>query len=441
MAAAAVRASVGGVTTAAIDPLDPAWVRERPDRAGYRRDALLAGVLLVGATVVAILYSNAVVYKQPAPLWVTMLYLVAISTPIAFRRRAPQTVAIIISVVFVTATQVRVPELLICNISLFIALYSVGAWSSHRARGAVLRWLIIVGMLSWLLWALITGPTNSYFPRTSGSVPMSPFVAIGLVQLLTNLLYFGGAYYFGEHAWTSARQRAALELRTSELATERQITADRAVAGERIRIARELHDVVAHHVSVMGIQAGAARRVLDSDTAEAATALLSIESSARTAVDELHHMLSTLRDDDAGAPDAASESPSTRGVVGLDGLVAEAAAAGLTIRRSTIGESRALPPTVDSTVFRVTQEAITNVIKHAGVGVSVDLRLRYLDAAVEIEVANTGVGRPSTAGPGGHGQLGMRERVEAVGGSIQIGPRARGGYLVRATIPSPVVTA
>ena len=115
--------------------------------------------------------------------------------------------------------------------------------------------------------------------------------------MLTNLLYFGGAWYFGDSAYRSARSRAELEQRTAELAAERERTRAQAVAIERLRIARELHDVVAHHVSVIGVQAGAARRVIAKDPDAAVASLSAIESSAREAVDELHGLLGTLRGD------------------------------------------------------------------------------------------------------------------------------------------------
>jgi signal transduction histidine kinase len=245
--------------------------------------------------------------------------------------------------------------------------------------------------------------------------------------VITNLLYFIGAWAFGNAMWASARRKAELEGRSAELAAEREFSAAQAVALDRVRIARELHDVVAHHVSVMGVQAGAARRVVQSDPAQASSSLQLVEQNAREAVDELHRLLTTLRDSDA---DAASASASTRGVAQLPQLVAATEGATLQV----IGTERPLSSLVGLTLYRVAQEALTNVRKHAGPRATADVRLRYDEKSVELEITDTGSGHPRRSS-GGLGQLGMRERVGAVGGTLELGPRPRGGYLVRATIP------
>lgn len=413
--------------------IDREWVRPEPERREYVRDAVLAAVMF-GATALSVLLSqSAGFYEHPAAIWISALYVVAGTAPLAFRRRWPEAVAIVVAVVFAVAQILSVPETLFANISLFIALYSVGAWGRHRGRATVVRVLIVIGMFGWLFISLVTRASDpaslANLPRSSG---ISPIVAIGLLQIVTNLLYFGGAFYFGDRAWAAARERSALVARTAELAAEREINAQRAVSLERLRIARDLHDIVAHHVSVMGVQAGAARRVVDSDPEGAAASLRSIESSARTAVAELHRMLTTLRDDEHPAGDA----PSTRGLDQLSTLVTDTRAAGVTILSRTVGTERPVPPTIGATLYRIAQEAITNTLKHAGPGAEIDLRLRYLDDAVELELGDTGTGSAIAAPGTGHGHLGMRERVDAVGGTIQIGPRARGGYLVRAHIPT-----
>ena len=389
---------------------------------------------MLGATALSVLLSqSAGFYKNPAPIWVNALYVLACTAPLALRRRWPEMVAIVVGITFALAQILSVPEALFANISLFIALYSVGAWGRHRVRATVVRVVIVVGMFAWLFLALVANVSNpDSFANLTRSTAISPIVAIGLLQIVTNLLYFGGAFYFGDRAWASARERSALVNRTAELATEREINAQRAVSLERVRIARELHDIVAHHVSVMGVQAGAARRVVDSDPLGAAASLRSIESSARSAVAELHRMLTTLRDDER----PASDGPSTRGIDQIPTLVADTREAGVTMRSRTVGTERPVPPTVGATLYRIAQEAITNTLKHAGPGAEIDLRLRYLEDAVELEVGDSGMGLGSTTPGAGLGHLGMRERVDAVGGTIQIGPLARGGYLVRTQIPT-----
>ena len=319
--------------------------------------------------------------------------------------------------------------MLFSNIALFAAMYSIGAWSTSRRAALISRTLIVVAMFGWLFYGIASAAFDtSLAPDDSGIGLIAPGVAAGLIAVITNILYFAGAWAFGDRAWNAARERAELEARTRELAAERARTAAQAVALDRVRIGRELHDVVAHHVSVVGIQAGAARRALETrgaDGADTATrALGSIEQSARQAVDELHRLVTTLRDTDqlanAGAEDAhatardargtagsAGDGPSTRGTAQLGELEAAGRAAAL----HTIGEPTPLSPVVDTTLYRVAQEAVTNALKHAGASARVDLRLRFTPDAVELDVADTGVGA----------------RAAAV--------QPRGGYLVRARVP------
>jgi len=416
------------------------WLRPRPGREGYRRDAIGAALLAVGATVSAMLYTRVGYYLDldaeptlhPAPAWVSAIMIIALTAPLAWRRRYPEVVAVVVSVAFFLTPTLRVPEALFGSISLFIAIYSVGAWSRNRRAATVTRILIIIGMFVWIgVQLVLTVDDPNSMPGYSRSGVFSAFASFAVINVLTNLLYFGGAYYFGSTAYRSARERAELEDRTAELAAERERSAQQAVALDRVRIARELHDVVAHHVSVMGVQAGAARRVIQTDPAQASASLSTIEESARTAVDELHRLLTTLRDSDS---DDASTSSSTRGLDQLDDLVEESTAAGVPATLQIVGEPRPVTALVGFTVYRVTQEALTNVRKHAGARATVDVRLRYLPDGIELEVADTGVGRGLNLAGTGHGHVGMRERLAAVGGKLEVGPQQRGGYLVRARI-------
>nr|WP_221420931.1 sensor histidine kinase [Conyzicola lurida] len=420
-------------------------MRPRPGREGYRRDAIGVAALAVGTIVSALLHARSGYFTDldvdpqlhPAPIWLSALMILALTVPLAWRRRYPEIVAVVVSVAFFLAPTFRVPEALFGSITLFIAIYSVGAWSRHRRAATITRVLIIVGMFVWIgVQLLLTVNDPDTLPGFSRSGVFSAFASYAVINVLTNLLYFGGAYYFGDSAYRGARSRAELEDRTEELAQEREISAHQAVALDRVRIARELHDVVAHHVSVMGVQAGAARRVLATDPAQASESLSTIEASARQAVDELHRLLTTLRDNDT---DAASSSSSTRGVDQLPDLVEETSAAGIPATLHVVGDARPVPTLVGFTVYRVAQEALTNVRKHGGGRATVDVRLRYLADGVELEVADTGVGRGLTSSGTGLGHVGMRERLAAVGGELEVGPRARGGYLVRARI-APRIT-
>ncbi|MFD4421722.1 sensor histidine kinase [Agromyces sp. NPDC058484] len=426
------------------------WVRPRPARADYRNDLVLA-LVLAAATAASVVLYRITGWGADAPWWGSVIWVAAMNLPLAARRRWPEIVALVASVAFILGGMAEVGEALFSNIALFIAIYTVGAWGRNRLRANIVRGVIVAGMFTWLFWGLIVGSiAPDQLPEMSREGVLSPYVAFGLINVLTNLLYFGGAWYFGDSAYRSARSRVELEQRTAELAAERERTRVQAVAIERLRIARELHDVVAHHVSVIGVQAGAARRVLAKRPDAAAAALSAIESSAREAVDELHGLLGTLRGTDADGPPSASldgladepaqTSTSTRGLDRIDELVAESTAAGLPTTLAVVGEPGNASPVIGLSAYRIAQEALTNVRKHGGAGATADVRVRWSDAAVELEVANTGAA-PSPAradadgGTAGLGQLGMRERVAAVGGTIELGPRARGGYLVRATFP------
>jgi signal transduction histidine kinase len=390
----------------------------------------VAIALLGGTALSAALNVRAGVVTDFAPMWVSAIVIAVHTLPLALRRRFPAIVAVIISVAFFFNQQLVVPELTFSNISLFVAIYTLGAWGRRRRVATVVRLAIIVAMFVWVTVMLVISVGDPAFgPEVSRAGVFSQYASLAVIQFLTNALYFGAAYYFGEAGWRAARQRSELERRTVELADERERTAAQAVALDRVRIARELHDVVAHHVSVMGVQAGAARRVLTQDPDVASASLATIEQNARTAVEELHRMLTTLREDDA-AP--ASDSSSTRGIDQLDELVA---GSGLPATLHVVGERRPVTSMAGFTLYRVAQEALTNTRKHGGEHASVDVRLRYLDDAVEIEVADTGVGRSAAKRGTGLGITGMRERVDAVGGTLEVGPRSRGGYLVRARIP------
>ena len=419
-----------------VDPGDPRWHRPPVTRAELRADAILAAALFVGALLSLMLYQVAGVYDDPAPMWLCLIWAVLITLPLAWRRRWPNVVAIIVSAAFIGGGELHVPELLICNITLFMALYAVGAWVDNRRTAMVVRVGIIVAMLIWLVLSMFRQTTDPEALEGFSRVgTFSPLVAFLMIQILTNLLYFGGAYFFGDRSYASARQQALLEYRTQELERERERTAGQAVALERVRIARELHDVVAHHVSVMGVQAGAARTVLDSDPPAARDALANVELGARTAIDELQKLLHTLRESDSA--DAASTSASTLGLDALGSLVADSTASGLPTTLEIIGERTGVSGLIHLSLYRIAQEALTNARKYAGASATADVRLRYLDDAVELEVSNTG-SVPLTPRPGGLGHIGMRERIDALAGSLELGPRPRGGYLVRARVPLTV---
>jgi len=402
----------------------------------HRSDALLAAVVFIAGVISAALSAVSEIYgDEQAPLWQALVYLVFVAAPLAARRIWPAQVAIVVSVAYFVAVTLRIPELYAGNVAMFIALYTVGAWMANRRAAMIVRAAIIAGMFIWLLITMYRDAIDTAREEDIIAGAMSPYLAFMMLQLLVNVLYFAGAYYFGEHAWRAAMQRQALERRTVDLEREREVTAAQAVALDRVHIARELHDVVAHHVSVMGVQAGAARMVIDQDAGTAKDILADVENSAREAISELRHLLETLRSSDAGVDDDAS-------TVTLDDIVllVEASnSAGVPTDFTVVGEQRPVPSVTQVNLYRIAQESLTNVRRHAGAGATTDVRLRYLDSGVELEIVNTG--RAVIAARSGMGQLGMRERALASGGTIESAPRERGGWRVRVQVPLPIPTA
>lgn len=420
-------------------PTPSADFTRTPTPRELRNDYVLAAIVLVGAVISAGLSTISQLYgDEQAPPWTAVVLAVAVSAPLAVRRRWPGVVAVIIAVAYFVGVTFRVPEVYAGNITMFISLYTVGAWMSNRRSAFLVRGGIIVGMFVWLVFVMYQGAIDQAAEAEVAAGFMSPYLAFMMLQLLLNVLYFGGAYYFGERSWQAASQRHTLEQRTLELEREREVTAAQAVALDRVRIARELHDVVAHHVSVMGVQAGAARLLVDSDPEKAKTILTSVENSSREAIGDFRQLLETLRAPGDGVDGRGDGHPSTFSLSDIARLADASTAAGLPTRYTVIGEPLPVPGLVAVNLYRIAQESLTNARRHAGAGATADVRVRYDADAVELEVVNTG--RAVLSPRAGLGQLGMRERAVASGGTIELAPRAQGGFRVRAQIPLPATT-
>ena len=220
------------------------WVRPRPRKVGYRRDLALAALVAIGGGITAALYSRVGMYSEPAPLWLTVAVILGYSLPLALRRRYPLVVAVVVSAAFFVGGQFRVPDALVINIALFIAIYTLGAWGRDRRVANIVRAVITVGMFVWIFANIaITTADPEMLPGFSRSGIFSQLAAWSVIQVITNLLYFIGAWAFGDAMWSSARRKAELEARTAELADEREFSARQAVALDRVRIARELHEI------------------------------------------------------------------------------------------------------------------------------------------------------------------------------------------------------
>lgn len=239
-------------------------------------------------------------------------------------------------------------------------------------------------------------------------------------------------FLIGAGAWAVGRALAERQRHADELtrqAAEQQRRHEAAALAERTRIAGDLHDVIAHSVSVMTIQAGAARMLLDEDLPRARAALAAVEETGHQALAEMRRLLGILRADDE--PPDRDPQP---GMAQLDALVDQVRRAGLRVDLTRDGSEQALPAGVDLAAYRVVQEALTNVLKHGGAG-RATIEIRHDDGMLAIEVCDDGRSRPRADTTDGYGLIGMRQRVELYGGKLSAAPRTDGGFRVAASIP------
>jgi signal transduction histidine kinase len=334
--------------------------------------------------------------------------LLAITLPVAWRRSRPVP-ALAVSVGGLAAAALLITHSGGLPLSVYLALlllfYSVGAHSGERA-----------GLLA---------AAGGVAAVAAVDVARSLFQASG--PRLGAWLSFVVAWLVGREVRRRGSELALLRERAARLELEREAEARSAVADERARIARELHDVVAHSVSVMVVQAQAGPRLLD-DRGAAGSAFRSIEAAGREALVELRRLLGILRTADEQL--AVGPQP---GLASLRSLVEQVEGAGLPVTVRVEGEPVALPPGVDLSAYRIVQEALTNTLKHAGPA-DAEIVVRYGPAALELEVLDSGGGPNGHSGTG-HGLIGMRERAALYGGSLEAGARAPRGYAVRARLP------
>jgi signal transduction histidine kinase len=331
----------------------------------------------------------------------------AIPLVLVWRRRAPLAVAGVMSAVLVPHDLLMGDEVTLAGVAtLLIVMYSVAAYEQSLTRALVGGLVLGVAANTDLI---VNGLSHDDF---------WPF----------RFAFLAGAWTVGRVVRHQRRQVGELTHQAVRLARDREERAAAAVAQERARLARELHDVVAHSVSVMVVQAGAAEQVLANDPERARAPLQSIQTTGRQTVVELRRLLGILREGDHELGTAPQPSLGQ-----LDGLVAEARNAGVAVSATVEGTPRPLPPSIDLSAYRIVQEGLTNVIKHAG-HANAQVRVRYLDHALELQVLDDGPGRPDGESTG-HGLLGVRERVALFGGTFQAGNRAEGGFGLRALLP------
>ena len=348
--------------------------------------------------------------REPsAPAWPLV---VLSALPLAARRRYPlATFGVVLGAAVVIGDAASWINVLTC----VIGAYSAIMYSRYRARATA--GLVVAAVLAGLAFQ----DTDPVFPGWS-----SPAVVLLVAGVLASTVRF----------WQ--RRLAASRDRYTRLQQVQEESMRRAVEEERARIAAELHDVVTHNVSVMVIQAGAARKVMDAAPERSKQALLAVEAGGRAAMAELRHVMGLLAAPDTGRPDSPADGLEPQPGLGqLDALIERVRGAGTPVGVAMSLPPDPLPPGVDLAVYRVVQEALTNTIKHAP-GADASVTVGYTGDSLEIEITDTGAVRdvPQADGNGnGRGLIGLRERLAVYGGELTAGPTLAGGYRIKARVP------
>jgi len=378
------------------------WLRTHPRGA----DALLT-LLVVVIAVASHLHGESSVNdpNQPDPAWWTVLIVLVGTVPIYWRRINPLVAGLVVVTAEVTALFIGLAGA--AFIGSVIAVYSIGAYTV-----GVFRTRVMTAIAALVIGLFIAGWID-------GLQLLDEFISTG-VLLIT-------AFVVGDNLRRRRQHVADLAERAERAEREQGLLAEQRVTAERTRIARDLHDVVAHSVSVMVIQAAAARRNLTTDPDAASETLASIESTGRQTMNELRAILGVLRTETADA--ALDPQPSLHLI---DALVA---ADDLPVAVSVEGEVAGLPDSVSVTGYRLVQEALTNVRRHAGPVDAVTVHVHVDAGQLVIEVSDNGRGAGARPSADGFGIVGMRERVAALGGTVAAGPRPGGGWRVRSVLP------
>jgi signal transduction histidine kinase len=322
------------------------------------------------------------------------------TVPLVLRRRVPLVVlgAVITGILVLDRVSVE-QEPQATLLPLLLAVYSVAAHADRAIAGA--------GLAVGLIGIVVDEPGDT--------IVMGPLMV--------------GTWLVGRLVRSWRRQAVELARLAAQLERERAENARLAVTDERTRIARELHDVVGHTLSLMVLQAGAERLALGSDRPATREALVQIEQAGRSTLTELRRLVGILRRDD----DEPELAP-TPGLARIGELVDHVRQTGLSVHLQIVGEQRTLPPGLDVSAYRIIQEALTNTVKHAR-ATAAGVRITYGDRELGIEVTDDGPGPVTATGEGGHGLVGMRERVALYEGQLTVGPGAGAGFTVRARLP------
>ena len=406
-----------------MTPTSPAGTTPPPGRASYlprvtwhrawarlRRDAVdvLIVALAVAVEVEVLVKGDDLDLSVLAPL---SLFFVL---PLLFRRRHPLVAPCVSLVAFALAATIDPSGLESIDIGALAGIAVMIALGAMRDRDGAFVGLAL-GM-------------------TTGIYVQSRFSDTTTSDIVGAAVFYAGAWFAGRALATRAERIRVLRARVVEVEHARAVAAERAAAEERARIASELHDVVAHSVSVMVVQSSGVRRLLREDQHRERDALLSVEQIGRQALTEMRRMLGVMRPGD-DAPAVLTPQP---GLQHLDHLIAQVVEAGLPVTLRVEGERTPLPPGVDLSAYRIVQEGLTNALKHAP-GSHAEVVIRFHDNKVNLEIADDGTEAGVEDGLG-HGLVGMRERVALYGGTLEAGPREGGGYVLRAELPVEVTT-
>jgi signal transduction histidine kinase len=421
----------------------------RPDRGFARLGrrgvlfdlAVASGVAGVGITILYLLLgplasSYRKIGSPPHYLALSTIGVLAMTLPLALRRVYPVTTLVVVTAVSVVLSLERVPAYFAANMAMAIAIYTVGVYApARRALLARLFALLVVIAVTMYLFGQGSYPALAALLAALDRREQMLFVWFSGGSVGVTLVAITAAWVFGEVVRRLRHGQAELAARTAELARANQTIADQAVADERLRIARELHDVVAHHVSVMGLQAGAARRVLERDPSIAVQALHVVEDTGRQAVAELQRMLGMLR---GSARDDGQPQPT---MADLMTLVERMRETGLDVRVRMIGARPPLPAGVELSIYRIAQEGLTNALKHAGDRARVDVDMEFTRTQLLLAIRSRGAPGAAKApldepsGAIGRGLIGMRERTGMHGGQLRTQTLDDGRFEVLATIP------
>ncbi|MFV8129935.1 sensor histidine kinase [Streptomyces syringium] len=354
------------------------------------------------------------------PVIAEILIYAALCLVIALRRRAPEKMLLLATAAGVAQLALDVSQHP-ADFAMLVIIYTVASGNTRWASRYALVGALVAPALATIRWSTYEGSLSS-------EVIQTVFLTVPFVL----------AWVLGDSIRTRRAYWAQLEERAARLEKEREQQSRMAVVAERARIARELHDVVAHNVSVMVVQADGAAYVLDASPEQAKQALETISGTGRQALAEMRRLLGVLRTDEGGEGGEYVPQPD---VEQIGDLVEQVRSAGLPVDFRIEGSPRPLPSGVELTAYRIVQEALTNTRKHGGPDAAASVRLTYFDDGLGLLVEDDGRGaqhelyEEGGADGMGHGMIGMRERVGMVGGTLDAGPRAGGGFRISVLLP------